>query len=61
MRVIDHHDSAVLFREIAKRGHWADIAVHREHSVSDQQLFARLVFDASQLLFRMSDVLVAKN
>ena len=46
MRVVDHHDRAVFFREIAQRRQWTNVAIHREHSVGDQQLLARLAMNA---------------
>src|SRR5271155_3430658 len=43
--IVDHHDRSVLFCEIAQRGQRADIAVHREDAVGDEQLFPRLLFN----------------
>ena len=42
VRVVHHHDGAVLLRELAQRGQRADVAVHGEHAVGDQQLVAGL-------------------
>ena len=61
MRIVDHHDGAVFFGEIAQRGQRADIAVHGEDAVGDQQLLAGLVLDAGQLLFGVRDVFVAED
>ena len=59
--VIYHHDGAVLFGEIAERGQRADIAIHGEDAVGDQQLMARLILDGGQLFFRVGHVFVAED
>ena len=59
--VVDHHDGAVFFRNIAQAGQRADVAIHREHAVGDQQLLAGLIFHAGQLFFRVGDVFVAED
>src|SRR5580698_4922565 len=59
--VVDHHDRAVLFGEIAQRRQGADIAVHGKDSVGDQQLFPWLVFNARQSFFGLRHVLVFEN
>src|ERR1700686_246464 len=46
VRVVDHHDGAVFFGQVAESGQRANVAVHGEHAVTDQQLLARLSFDA---------------
>ncbi len=46
VRVVDHHDGAVLFGEIAQRRQRADVAVHGEHAVADQQSLARRSLNA---------------
>ena len=61
VRVIDHHDGAIFFGEVAERGQRADVAVHGEDAVGDQQPLAGLVLDAGQLLFGVGGVLVAKT
>ena len=43
-----------------KRGQRADVAVHGEDAVGDQQFLAGLVLNAGQLLFRVRDVFVAE-
>src|ERR1700738_872157 len=59
--VVDHHDGAVLLRQIAQRGEQADVAVHGEDSVGDQQPFSGLIFDADQALLRLGNVLVFED
>jgi hypothetical protein len=59
--VVDHHDGAVFFGELAQRGQRADVAVHGEDAVGDQQLFAGFVFNAGELLFGVGDVFVAED
>jgi hypothetical protein len=44
-----------------RAGQRADIAIHGENAVGDQQLLARLVFDAGQLLFGVGDVFMAED
>ena len=41
MRIVDHHDGAMPFGGFHQPGQRADIAVHREHAVGDEQLAAR--------------------
>ena len=41
VRVVDHHDGAVLFRQRGQLRQRADVAVHREDAVGDDQLVAR--------------------
>ena len=38
--VVDHHDGAVLVRDLDQRWKRCDVAVHREHAVGDQELVA---------------------
>jgi hypothetical protein len=61
MRVVDHHDRAVFLRRLAQSGQRADVAVHREDAVGDQQLFPGLILHAGQLLFGVGNVLVAED
>jgi hypothetical protein len=44
MRVVDHHDGAVFFRQIAQPRQRPNVTIHGKHAVGDQQLLARLVF-----------------
>ena len=46
VRVVDHHDRAVFFGQVAERGQRTDVAVHGEDAVGDQQFLAGLVLDA---------------
>ena len=41
MRIVDHHDAAEFFGERAEVGQRADVAVHAEDAVGDQQLALR--------------------
>ncbi len=59
--VVDHHDGAIFFGEIAERGQRADVAVHGEDAVGDQQLLAGLVLYAGELLFGVRHVFVAED
>ena len=59
--VIHHHDGAVLFGEIAQRGQRADIAIHGEDAVGDEQLVTGLIFDGGELLFGVGHVFVAED
>ena len=55
VRVVNHHDGAIFFRQIAQRGQRANVAIHGEDAVADQQLAPRLVLDAGE--FRLGRVL----
>ena len=44
VRVVNHHDRAISFSEIAQCGQRADVAIHREDTIADQQLVTRLIF-----------------
>ena len=46
---------------VAQPGQRADVAVHGEDAVGDQQLLAGLIFDAGQLFFGVGDVFVAEH
>ena len=43
VRVVDHHDRAVFFGECAQLVDGADVAIHREDAVGDDELVAGLV------------------
>ena len=60
MRIVDHHDRAVFFGERRQLGDAAEIAVHREHAVGDQDL----LLGGGQLLDDLAsrvDVLVREH
>jgi hypothetical protein len=42
MRIVHHHDGAMLLGRLHKAGQRPDIAIHREYAIRDQQLAARL-------------------
>ena len=54
VRVVDHHDGAVFLGNVAELRQRADVAIHREHAVGDQQLVAGLVLELLQQFFGMS-------
>ncbi len=60
MRVVHHHDGTVLLGNVTQAGQRANVAIHREHSVSDHQLPARLILHAGELLFRVRYIFVAE-
>ena len=61
MGVVDHHDGAVFFGEIAELVDRADVAVHGEDAVGDEELAARLGRDFFEQLFGVGNVFVAEN
>ena len=61
MGVVDHHDGSVLFGEIAELVDGADVAVHGEDSVGDEELAAGLVGDFLEELFGVGGVFVAED
>ena len=61
VRVVDHHDRAVLLGRFAQAGQRADVAIHREDAVGDQQFLAGLVLHAGELLFGVGHVFVAED
>ena len=38
MRVVDHHDAAEFFGEVAQRRQRAKVAIHAENTIGDQKL-----------------------
>ena len=61
MSVVDHHDGAVAFGERSQFADRADIAIHGEDSIGDDQLAAGFVLHFTKQLFAVSDILVAKD
>ena len=61
VRVVDHHDRAIFLGQRAKAGQRADVAVHGEDAVGDEQLAAGLVLDRSSCSSAWVSVLVAEN
>ncbi len=59
--VVDHHDGAVFFGEIGELVDRADVAVHGEDAVGDEEFVAGLVLDFLQQLFGVGDVFVAED
>ena len=60
MRIVDHHDAAGLFGQFAELGQRAEVAVHAEDAVGDEQL-ALTGRQARDDLARRVDVLVRKD
>ena len=61
MGIIDHHDGAVLFGEIAELIDRADVAVHREDAVGDKELASGVICDFLEQLFGVRGVFVAED
>src|SRR5271166_3729562 len=61
VRVIHHHDRATFFGRLAQAGKRADVAIHREHAVGDQQLFPRLILHGGELLLSVGNVLMPED
>ena len=61
MRVVHHHDRAVPFGRLGQPGQRADIAVHREHAVGDQQLAPGHRIQLAQDLLRRGHILVREH
>jgi len=61
MRIIDHHDRAVLVGQIAELIDRADVSVHREDAVGNDELMARLILNLLKQLFGMANILVAED
>src|SRR5580658_6076844 len=61
MGIVDHHDRSILPREFTQRRERADIAVHGEYAVGDQQLFSWLVFNARQAFFGLRHVFMLED
>ena len=59
--VVDHHDGAVFFGECGELVDGADVAVHGEDAVGDEELVAGLVLDFLEELFGVGDVFVAED
>jgi len=59
--VVDHHDGAVFFAEVRERADRADVAVHGEDAVGDEEFVAGLVLDFLEQFFGVGDVFVAED
>src|SRR5437588_7949722 len=59
--VVDHHDGIVFFSEVAKGGQGADVTVHGEDTVGDDELASGLVFDRGELLLGVSNIFMAED
>ena len=61
MGVVDHHDGVVFFGECGELVDGADVAIHREDAVGDDELVAGLVLNFAQELFAVGDIFVAED
>ena len=61
MGIIHHHDRAIFFGEVAKRGQRPDVTIHGEDAVGDQQFLARLIFHTGELGFSIGNILMLKD
>ena len=59
--VVDHHDGVVFFGQFGEFGDGADVAVHGEDAVGDDELYAGLVLDFLEELLAVGDVFVAED
>ena len=60
--VVDHHDCTVLFRELGEFIDGADVAVHGEDAVSDDELAGRARFGSSRSSSSaVGDIFVAED
>jgi len=59
--VVDHHDGTVLFAEVGELIDGADVAVHGEDTVGDEELAAGLVLNFLEELLGVGDVFVAED
>ena len=59
--VVDHHDGAVLFAEVGELVYGADVAVHGEDAVGDDELAAGFVLDLFEEFFGVGYVFVAED
>ncbi len=61
VRVINHHDAAVFFGEVAEGGQVGDVTVHGENTVGDEQFFAGPVFGFFEDAAAIGSVFVFEN
>jgi hypothetical protein len=61
VRVVDHHDGSVFFCEVSEFVDGADVAVHGEDAVGDEELAAGFLLDFLKQLFGVGDVFVAED
>ena len=56
--VVDHHDGAVFSTASHNPGRGADVSIHGEDAVGDEQLFAWFIFYAGEFFFGLGNVFV---
>ena len=61
VRVVHHHDAAVLFRQVAKRWQRSEISIHRKHAVRNNQFLPRKIRMLLQNPFAVLHILVLEN
>ena len=61
MGVVDHHDGAVFVCEVGQLVYGADVAVHGEDAIGDEELVSGLVLDFLQEFFGVGDIFVAED
>jgi hypothetical protein len=59
--VVDHHDGAVFFTKHREFIDGADVAIHGENAVGDDEFAAWLMLDFLQQLFAVRDIFVAED
>src|ERR1700722_2162463 len=59
--VVDHHDGTVSLGDLGELVDGADVAIHREDAVGDEQFVAGLLLDLLQQLLCVGDVFVAED
>ena len=61
MGVVDHHDGTVFVGEVGQGGDGADVSVHGEDAVGDEEFVAGLVLDLLEELFGVGYVFVTED
>jgi len=61
MGVVDHHDGAVSFGQAGELVDRANVAIHGEDAVGDEEFVPGLVLDFFEKFFRVGNILVAED
>jgi len=59
--VVDHHDGAVFLGEVGELVDGADVAVHREDAIGDEELATGFVLDFLEKFFGVGNVFVTED